>query len=72
MGNQFRKNKKRFDSFIKFSSLAFEMMAMIAVSTFLGFKIDQWMDNKFKWFTLLLMVFSVIGSVYYFIRKILK
>lgn len=72
MGSRFQKNKKRFDAFIKYSSLAFEMMAMIAVSTFLGFKIDQWMNNQFRWFTLLLMVFSVIGSVYYFIRKILK
>ena len=72
MGSRFQKNKKRFDAFIKYSSLAFEMMAMIAVSTFLGFKIDQWMNNQFRLFTLLLMVFSVIGSVYYFIRKLLK
>lgn len=72
MKNRFRKNKSKFDAFIRYSSLGFEMMAMIVVGTFLGFKIDQWLDTNFEWFTLVLMVFSVIGSVIYFIRKLLK
>ncbi len=72
MKNQFRKNKNKFDAFIRYSSLGFEMMAMIVVGTFLGYKIDQWLENNFKWFTLVLMVFSVIGSVIYFVRKLLK
>ena len=70
--NQFRKNKKKYDSFIRYSSLAFEMMGMIALGTFLGFKIDQWMENEFKGFTLGLMILSVIGSVFYSIRNLLK
>ncbi len=72
MKNRFQKNKNRFDAFIRYSSLGFEMMAMIVIGTFLGFKIDQWLGNSFKWFTLVLMVLSVIGSVVYFIRKLLK
>jgi F0F1-type ATP synthase assembly protein I len=72
MKNQFRKNKSRFDAFIRYSSLGFEMMTMIILGTFLGYKIDQWMDNNFRWFTLVMMVFSVIGSVVYFVRKLLK
>ena len=72
MENRFRKNKNKFDAFIRYSSLAFEMMAMIALGTFAGFKIDQWLNNAFRWATLVLMVLSVIGSVFYFIRKILK
>lgn len=72
MGNRFQKNKNKFDAFIRYSSLAFEMMAMIAIGTFAGFKIDQWLDNNFRWATLVLMVLSVIGSVFYFIRKLLK
>jgi F0F1-type ATP synthase assembly protein I len=72
MKNQFRKNKNRFDAFIRYSSLGFEMMTMIVLGTFLGYKIDQWMNNNFRWFTLVLMVLSVIGSVVYFVRKLLK
>lgn len=70
--NNFQKNKKKFDSFIRYSSLAFEMMGMIALGTFLGFKIDQWMENEFKGFTLGLMILSVIGAVFYSIRNLLK
>ncbi|MBW6534739.1 MAG: AtpZ/AtpI family protein [Mariniphaga sp.] len=72
MKNQFQKNKNKFDSFIRYSSLAFEMMGIIALGTFLGFKIDQWMENEFKGFTLGLMILSVIGSVFYSIRNLLK
>lgn len=72
MKPQNRKNKNKFDDFIRYSSLAFEMMAMIALGTYGGYKIDQWMNNEFKGFTLGLMVLSVIGSVVYATRKILK
>jgi hypothetical protein len=48
------------------------MMGTIALGTFVGYKIDQAMDNNFKWFTLFLMVLSVIGTVVYTIRKLLK
>jgi len=72
MKPQNQKNKNKFDDFIRYSSLAFEMMAMIALGTYGGYKIDQWMNNEFKGFTLGLMVLSVIGSVVYATRKILK
>ncbi|MFW5822463.1 MAG: AtpZ/AtpI family protein [Tangfeifania sp.] len=72
MKPQNQKNKNKFDDFIRYSSLAFEMMAMIALGTYGGYKIDQWLDNGFKGFTLGLMVLSAIGSVVYATRKILK
>jgi hypothetical protein len=72
MKSQNQKNKKRFDTFIRYSSLGFEMMAIIGFGTFLGYKIDQWMDNEFKGFTFGLMVFSVIVSIIYALRNLLK
>lgn len=72
MKNQFKKNKNKFDSFIRYSSLAFEMMGIIALGTFLGFKIDQWMKNEFKGFTLALMILSVVGAIFYSLRNLLK
>ncbi len=70
--NRFRNHKQKFDTFIRYSSLAFEMMAIIVLGTFLGFKIDRWLNNDFKIFTLIMMVLAVTGSVYYSIRNILK
>lgn len=72
MKNQLQKKKKGFNNFVRYSGLAFEMMAIIAVGTFLGFKIDQWMGNTFKGFTLAFMVLSVIGSICYAIKNLLK
>lgn len=69
---QQKNGKKRFDDFIKYSSLGFEMVAIIALGTFGGYKLDQWLDNSFKWFTLIIMAISVIISILYAIRFLLN
>lgn len=48
------------------------MMAIIGGFTFLGYKIDQWMDNEFKGFTLALVLFGVIASIIYGVKNLLK
>jgi hypothetical protein len=65
------KPKSKFDTFIRYSSLGFEMMAIIGGFTFLGYKIDQWMNNQFKGFTLGFMIFSVIAALIYGTRSLL-
>jgi uncharacterized membrane protein YccC len=72
MNPQKSNRKKGFDNFIRYSSLGFEMMAIIALFTFLGYKTDQWMENEFKGFTLGAMVFSVVVAVLYGVRNLLK
>ena len=69
-----QKNNKRkgFENFIRFSSLGFEMMVIIGLGTFLGYKIDQWMENEFKGFTLGLMILSVVLSIFHGTRALLK
>ena len=69
-----RKNqyKNKFDNFIRYSSLGFEMMVIIGAGTFGGYKIDQWMNNEFKGFTFGLMVFSVVIAIVYGTRSLLK
>ena len=70
--NQQNKYKNKIDSFIRYSSLAFEMMAIIGAGTFGGFKLDQWMNNEFKGFTLGLMILSVIAAILYATKNLLK
>ncbi len=65
-------SKNKFDNFVRYSSLGFEMMAIIGGFTFLGYKIDQWMKNEFKGFTLVLAIFSVIVAIVYGTRSLLK
>ncbi|MEZ5104241.1 MAG: AtpZ/AtpI family protein [Draconibacterium sp.] len=70
-----QKNQNRksgFDNFIRYSGLGFEMMIIIGIFTFLGYKIDQWMENDFNGFTLGLMIFSVILAIIHATRGLLK
>lgn len=68
---KYQKPKKRFDDFIKYSNLAFEMIAIMAAGVFAGIKLDQWLNMDFPAFTLGLMILSVVGAVYHVIRKFL-
>lgn len=63
---------RKTNSFIRYSSLGFEMMAIIVGFTLLGYKIDQWMNNEFKGFTLALVIFGVITSIIYGVKNLLK
>jgi hypothetical protein len=64
--------KKGFDNFIRYSNLGFEMAAIVAIGTFGGYKLDLWMKNDFKAFTFGLMILSVILSIIYGVRILLK
>ncbi len=66
------KKQKKFDNFIRYSGLGFEMMTIIGGFTFLGYKIDQWMENSFKGFTFGLAIFSVIAAIVYGTRNFLR
>lgn len=65
-------NKPAVNEFVKYSGLAFEMMAIIAGSSFLGYKIDQKMGNDFLGFTLGLSILGVVMAILYGIRDLLK
>lgn len=69
---QKKQNNKPVNSFIRYSSLAFEMMAIIAICTFGGYKIDEWLEHDFKTFTLIFVILSVLISIIYGTRSILK
>lgn len=70
--NKKKLRKNQLDNFIRYSSLGFEMMAIIGAGTFAGYKIDEWLENKFKGFTLGLMIFSVVLAIIYGTRSLLK
>jgi F0F1-type ATP synthase assembly protein I len=69
--NKIQKPKKKLDDFIRYSSLAFEMIVIMGLGVFAGVKIDKWLGLSFPVFTLILMILAVIGAIYYAIRKFL-
>ena len=67
--NKIQKPKRKVDDFIRYSSLAFEMIIIMGIGVFAGVKIDHWLGLNFPAFTLVLMILSVIGAIYHAIRK---
>ncbi len=57
---------------LKYSGLAFNMIAIIASISLGGKYLDQYMENSFPYFTLIGVLFSVFSAVYLSIRELLK
>ena len=63
------KKQKQFNSYIKYSGLAFQMLATIGIFVFIGYKLDEWYDKSTP---VNLIIFSLIGigiSLYQVIRE---
>ena len=62
--------KKALGSYAKYTGVAFQMMAIIGASAFIGYKIDQYYDHKTQWVTALSCVIGVCLSIYQTIRQL--
>ena len=50
--------------------MAFQMMAIIGGSAFIGYKIDQWFVHKIQWVTAITCVVGVCLSIYQSIKQL--
>lgn len=67
------KNKKTSNDFAKYSSLGFQMIAIIVVGVVGGIKLDEWITSmEFPLFTMVLSILSVIFATYYAIKDLIK
>jgi len=58
--------------YVRYSGLAFQMMAIIAAGTYGGLRIDKHLDWKFPAFTLALSLSSVGLAMWLAVRDFLK
>ncbi|MFH1005143.1 MAG: AtpZ/AtpI family protein [Bacteroidota bacterium] len=67
------KKKQSLANYSKYSAIAFQMGAIIGVGVFCGIKLDEYFGlKKFPLFTLLLSFSSVVLSVYYMIKDLMR
>lgn len=66
------KKKKALDTYAKYSSIAFQMLAIILIGVFGGRELDKWIHWQFPVFTMLLSVLSVILAIYTVIREFFR
>jgi F0F1-type ATP synthase assembly protein I len=64
----FQKDKKALNDYGRYTGLAFQMLAVIGVFTFIGYKLDRWLELSYPIFTIVLIFLSVIASLYSIIR----
>jgi ATP synthase protein I len=59
-----RKKKNQLDSYIKYSSLAFQMGATIALFSWIGLELDEWQNTKQPYYTVAFSLSGVFLSLY--------
>ncbi|MCX6304843.1 MAG: AtpZ/AtpI family protein [Bacteroidetes bacterium] len=63
--------RKNLNDYARYSSMAFQMLAIILSGVFAGFKLDQWLDTK-PILTVILSIASVALSIYFVTRDLLR
>lgn len=67
-----KKKKIYLDNYARYSSIGFQMLAIILLGVFGGVKLDQWLHLKFPVFTVTLSILSVALAIYYAVKDFLK
>lgn len=67
-----QKNRESLNSYVKYSGIAFQMIAIILIGVFGGMKIDKWLKTEKPVFTALFSVLAVILAIYYSIKDLLR
>ena len=67
-----KSRKSALSDYGRYSSLAFQMIAIILVGVFGGIKLDQIVRWEFPIFTLVLTILAVFMSMYYAVKDIIK
>jgi F0F1-type ATP synthase assembly protein I len=66
------KKAKSLSDYARYSNLAFQMIAILAVGVFGGIGLDRWLKLKFPVFTVILSFLAVISAIYYGIKDFIR
>lgn len=64
--------KSSLNNYAKYSGIAVQMLVIILLGVFGGYKIDQWLRLSFPVFTILLSILSVIVAIYSVVKDFLR
>ncbi len=71
--NEEDENESRpMNAYVKYSTMGFQMVAIIGIFTFAGYKIDQSANHQVKWVTATLSLIGVFISLYVVIVSLKK
>lgn len=58
------KKKSNLNSYAKYSSIAMQMLVIILLGVFGGYKLDEWLSLSIPVFTVVLSLLSVVIAIY--------
>jgi F0F1-type ATP synthase assembly protein I len=67
-----KQQQSQLNEYLKYSGLAFQMMAVIALGVWGGIKLDEWTGWKFPVFTVVLSLVAIAGSIIALIKSLPK
>ena len=62
--------KRELNDYARYTGLAFQMMAIIGVFTFIGYKLDIWLRLNYPVFTIVFILLSVFTALYSIVRSL--
>lgn len=62
-------NKNPLNSYARYSGMAVQMIMIIFAGSFGGYKIDQWLELAFPFFTVILSLGSVALAIWLLIKE---
>ncbi len=72
MQNLRKNNKNRLKDYVKYSNIGIQMMLIIVLGTFGGFKLDEYLNWGFPLFVILFSLLSVAIAIYIGIKDVIK
>lgn len=60
------------NTYARYSSLAFQMMAILLLFVFAGYKLDSWTGWHFPLFKLVFSLLGVVLAIYFAVKDFLK
>lgn len=67
-----KKEKKALKAYAKYSSIAFQMLAIMLAGVFGGRELDKWVEWDFPVFTMSLTILAVFLAIYTVIKDLIK
>ncbi|MBP6386695.1 MAG: AtpZ/AtpI family protein [Pseudarcicella sp.] len=65
-------SKNESNKFAKYTGAGMQMLVTIGLGVFVGIKIDEWLQMKTPWFTVICSLLFIFLSMYGFIKSIPK
>jgi hypothetical protein len=60
------------NAYMRYATMGTQMMVIIGLGVFGGYKLDNWLGLKIPVFTLILSLLSVAGAIYLSVKDLIK